>query len=134
MISGMSDNMSVVDKIRANAELVAGVAADELKTDVGYDEAGVRWLDAFIQRHHEKKDPELNRSLVSTLGSYLGECIIQTFGGSWAQVDGSWAVRFDERNAAFPFAKVAKQLDNGAEDSVLSFFTMTPILFKKKPE
>jgi hypothetical protein len=47
-----------------------------------------------------------------------------------ATVDGSWCVRFDEKNAVFPFAKVAKQLENGSVDSVLSFFTIIPIVFR----
>jgi hypothetical protein len=39
-------------------------------------------------------------------------------------------VRFDAKNAAFPFAKVAKQLENGSADSVLSFFTAIPMVFR----
>ena len=30
--------------------------------------------------------------------------------------EGSWCIRFDEKNAAFPFAKVAKQLENDSVD------------------
>lgn len=125
----MSDEMSLVEKIRANAEFVVVTAEEQLDEEVGYDESGVQWLDGYIQRQHEPGDPKIRRGLVSTLGSYLGECIIQSFGGEWANLDGTWGVRFDDRNAAFPFAKVAKHLENGASDSVLSFFTAIPLLF-----
>jgi hypothetical protein len=127
----MADDLPMVDRIRANAELVVSVAARQLGEAVWYDEAGVRWLDGYIQRQHEQGDPANRDGLVSTLGSFLGECIVRTFGGEWDEVDGSWCVRFDDRNGAYPFAKVAKQLDNGAEDSVLSFFTAIPVVFRR---
>lgn len=54
-------------------------------------------------------------------------------GSPWlvAGIDGSWCVRFDDHNAAYPFAKVGKQLEHGAEDSVLNFFTTIPVLFRR---
>ena len=128
----MADNLSMVDRIQANAQLVVTWARDHLDTEVGFDEAGVCWLDGYIQRQHELGNPADREGLVSRLGSYLGECIIESYGGAWAEVDGSWCVRFDERNAACPFAKVGKQLEDGAEDSVLSFFTLIPVLFPRR--
>ena len=127
----MPDDLPMVDRIRANAELVVSVAAKQLGEAVGYDEAGVRWLDGYIQRQHEQGDPAKRDGLVSTLGSFLGECIVRSFGGEWAEVDGSWCVRFDPRHAAYPFAKVGKHLEHGAEDSVLSFFTIIPVVFRR---
>lgn len=106
------------------------VARDQLGHELAFDEKAVRWLDEYIQRQHENGEPRNRDGLVNTLGSFLGECIIHSFGGAWALVDESWSVRFDETNAVFPFAKVAKQLENGSEDSVLSFFTLIPILFR----
>ncbi len=120
----------MVERIRANAELVVSLATQQLGETVGYDEAGVRWLDGYIQRQHEQGSPANRAGLVSTLGSFLGECIVRSFGGEWAEVDGAWCVRFDDRNATYPFAKVGKQLEHGAEDSVLSFFAAIPVLFR----
>ena len=122
---------SPLEQIRANAALVIRIASDQLGVTIGCDEAGVRWLDGYIQRQHEQGDPSTRDGLTSTLGSFLGECIIQGFGGAWAQDNGSWCVRFDDRNAAFPFAKVAKQLENGREDSVLAFYSLIPVLSKR---
>ena len=128
----MSDDLPMVDRIRANAELVVSVARDQLGEEVGYDEAGVRWLDEYIQLQHEQGNPANRDGLVSTLGSYLGECIIRSFGGAWAEVDGAWCVRFDDHNAAYPFAKVSKQLEHGAGDSLLSFFIIIPVVFRRQ--
>ncbi len=121
---------TAIDAIRSNAALVSSIARDQLGQDLAFDEAAVRWLDGYIDRQHHSGNPDNRDGLVSTLGSFLGECILHSFGGHWAMLDGSWCVRFDEKNAVFPFAKVAKQLENGSEDSVLSFFTVIPILFR----
>ena len=105
------------------------MARNDLDQDIGYDEAGVRWLDGYVQRLHERGDTELNAKLVSNLGSFLGECIIRSYGGVWAEIDGQWGVQFDERNAVYPFNKVSKQLESGSDDSVLSLLTTIPVLF-----
>jgi len=119
----------MIEKIRQNAQLVAATAENHLDTPVGYDREGVCWLDGYIQRQHEHGDPANREALVNTLGSYLGECIIAVYGGSWTHTEYGWGVAYDNGNAAFPFAKVAKQLENGAEDSVLSLFDSIPVLF-----
>ena len=118
----------MIEIIRANAEHIISLAHKHLGRNIGYDQSGVEWLDAYIQTLHNDSNPE-SEELISVLGSYLGECIIHTFGGHWAEIDGTWGVQFDSRNAAFPFSKVAKQLDHGAEDSVLNFFTAIPLIF-----
>jgi hypothetical protein len=118
-------------KIQANAELVRTVAKEQLGVDVGYDEAGVRWLDGYIARQHESASNELKNQLVNTLGSFLGECIRQTYGGQWASdpQSGTWCIQFSPGNNAYPFNKVRKQLHEGADDSVLPFFTAIAALF-----
>ncbi len=76
------------------------------------------------------------------LGSFLGECIIHCHGGEWRQDQFGWGIHFDDGNAAYPFAKVRKQFDNGIEgsDSILGFFSSVGVLFKaqitvsKKPK
>lgn len=118
--------------VETNAELVRSMARERLGQDVGFDESGVTWLDGFVQRMHESGDPDLRSALVSRLGSYLGKCIIETYGGRWARVDGVVCVAFDEENRAYPFAKMEKHLENGHEDSVHSFFTVLPLLFDTK--
>lgn len=71
------------------------LAAKQLHQTVGYSEAGVRWLDGYIQQQHEQGDAANREGLVSTLGSFLGECIIHNFGGQWADVEGFWCVLWD---------------------------------------
>jgi hypothetical protein len=124
------ESPQAIEFIRTNAALVVSVAREQLGQDLAFGEPSVRWLDGYIQRQHEAGDSANREGLVNTLGSFLGECVIRSFGGEWALVEGSWCVRFDEKNVAFPFAKVAKQLENGSEDSVLSFFRVIPVVFR----
>src|SRR4030095_11778686 len=101
----------------------------------GFDAPSVQWLEGFIERQRIREDvgPEFVSKMVSGLGSYLGECIVRSYGGQWALGNDGWRVQFDDKNAAFPFAKVQKQFANGkdAGDGVYGFFTAIPILFRR---
>lgn len=119
----------MIDRIRSNSELVISLARKNLGREVGFDRSGVQWLNSFLQQMHEAGTAP-SEKLISALGSYLGECIIACFGGQWGEMDGVWVVKFDDRNVAYPFAKVVKQLKYGAEDSVLGFFDATPLVFQ----
>jgi hypothetical protein len=119
----------MIDRIKQNAQLVVSIAEKQLDTKIAYDREGVAWLDGYIQRQHEHGDPKNHEGLINTLGSFFGECIIATYGGEWQQTEYGWSVTFANQNAAFPFAKVSKHLENGSEDSVLSMFDSIPVLF-----
>jgi hypothetical protein len=111
------------------------VAQETLEITVGYDEAGVRWLDGYIDRQRENGDPQVKERLLNTLGSYLGECVRQTFGGDWVQDPNyGWAVKVNEKLSVFPFAKVRKQLNSADGESVLAFFRAIPALMHGRPK
>ena len=104
-----------------------------------YDADSVKFIEGFIERNKGNFEKEESKGLINSLGSFLGQCIIENYGGQW-QVDndtGSVAVAFDDKNKAYPFAKVSKQFENGLEDSGSSFYTIIPSIFriekKKKP-
>ena len=115
--------------------------AETVKTqlNLNYDAESVKFLEGFIERNKGDLEKEEAKGLINSLGSFLGQCIIENYGGQW-QIDGetgSVAIAFDEKNKAFPFGKVSKQFENGLEDSVYSFYTVIPTIFKinkkKKP-
>lgn len=116
--------------ILANAELVRKVAHEQLGTPVQYDEAGVRWLDGYIDVLRGSASEETKAKLPSTLGSFLGECIRQTHNGRWVQdPEHGWMVKINESVSVYPFNKVGKQLANEDGDSVLGLFTaIAPML------
>jgi hypothetical protein len=131
--------MSIEEKIRANAQLAINTfgPASGLGTEFGYNRISVEWVEGFIERQRSRTDitPDKVARLVQVIGSYLGECVICTYGGVWRETNGSWGVFFDERDAVFPFNKVQKQFEKGLEsgDSVLGFFDLIDVVFFKEP-
>lgn len=130
----MSENLSPQEMIRANADLVLSVARKDYDPLVGFDAAGVRWLDGYIQGLVEQGNVDTSETLCDNLGSYLGICIIETHGGTWQDTEHGWAVVMDGDLAVFPFNKVLKHLTEGASDSVLSFFNGIPALIAHSRE
>lgn len=120
------------EQILANAELVRTVARGQLGTAVGFDEAGVRWLDRYIDGQRVGASESTKERLPNTLGSYFGECIRKSFGGTWIQDhEHGWAVQVNARITVFPFNKVRKQLTHSDGDSVLGLYTSIPALLKE---
>ena len=121
------------DAIKANAESVIAQLGPLSGMDFGYNVESVAWVDGFIENQRIRSDIDENevQGLVSTLGSFLGECIIRCYGGRWQNIKGEWCVSFDDKNAANPFGKVRKQFMHGQEDSTKKFFEMIPQLFKE---
>ena len=124
----MSENLSPLEMISANAYLVVAAAQDELGRDVGLDADGVRWLDGYVQRLHDQGGVDEPEALCDRLGAFLGECIIQAYGGRWQEDEHGWAILLAGDLAVYPFNKTYKHLAYGAEDSVLSLFNSIPAL------
>src|SRR5690349_5929013 len=108
--------------------------AETVRTQLNlkYDAASVKFIEGFIERNKSSFSKEESRGLINSLGAFLGQCIIKNYGGKW-QVDkdnDSFAIAFDDKNKAYPFAKVSKQFNNGLEDSVYSFYNVIPSVFK----
>jgi len=115
--------------------------ADSVKTQLKlkYNAESIKFLEGFIERNKANFNQEDAKGLINSIGSFLGQCIIENYGGHWERDSetGIVAVDFDDKNKAFPFAKVSKQFENGLEDSIYSFYTIIPTIFKldkmKKP-
>jgi hypothetical protein len=135
MLPQSGNKVTPEDKIRENAQLLINRISQppELKSHFGYNHESVKWLDGFIERERSRRDINTvgTAKLIQVLGSYLGECVIHTYGGTWREQKGEWGVFFDDSNSVFPFNKVLKQFRNGREDSILSFFEIIALVFKK---
>ena len=123
------------DKILANSQLFVQFARETLGVNASYDAVGVRWLDEYIESQ-QGLPGETKVKLVNTMGSYFGECIRQTYGGSWTldHETGSWGIRISDRLTVFPFAKVHKHFEGRDGDSVLGLFTAIPSMLRPAPE
>ena len=121
------------EQIRANAEMVVQELRPLSGIDFGYTQESVEWLQGYIERMRnsgEFDSVDFKNKLISVFGSFLGECIVRCYGGMWKQHESGWCVAFNDDNMAFPFAKVAKQMDYGLEDGIASFFRAIPTIFK----
>lgn len=106
-----------------NAHLVAQ------KLNLRFDSPSVQLLEQFIESQRAQSF-EIKTSLTQTLGCFLGECIIQTYGGSWQYDDhGHLGVYFDPDNAVFPLERVREQFEQGLDASVYRFYTLIPQVF-----
>jgi hypothetical protein len=117
--------------IRGNSALVieelgpiSGIA------DFGYGPESVAWVDGYIERQRQRmSNPDAVSSLVSVLGSYLGEAIIAAAGGAWdVHERDEIGIRFPAGDWCFPFSKVAKQFASGVSEggeSILSFYNVS---------
>ncbi len=154
------EDMTQEEKIKANAQLVIeglGPAATELD-DFGLNRESVEWVDGYIERQRKRGGSKAEiESLVSVIGSFLGECIIQNYGGKWGEFDGHWGIMFSERppdmpmaeeiitqteeealseactlQAVFPFSKVFKQFQQGHKggESIIAFYDLLGPMLK----
>jgi hypothetical protein len=125
------------ETIRENAKTAVNRfgSLSKLGAEFGYNHQSVAWVEEFIEHQRLQKDitGDDAEELVQLIGSYLGECVIHTYGGAWREYDGTWGVFFNDSDAAFPFSKVRKQFDNGVSggDSILSFFEVIPQVIRK---
>jgi hypothetical protein len=116
--------------IEKNIELVqTRLLAEQSIAPDAWAEA-VAYLDGFIDRYRDGSDKTDFGALPSVIGSYLGEALVRTYGGQWIEQDGRPGVKLESGITAFPFAKAAKQFEDGEGDSINSFFTVIPALEK----
>ena len=113
-----------VEKIRASAEKFRKSMLQYTGKALGYDQAGVEWLDGYIARNRaELKD---NHAALSAGGAFFGECLREKWGGRWFGGDGApWALQVDENLVVFPFTKLMKHLEDitgEAGDSLIGMF------------
>ena len=145
--------MTTEEKIRANAQLVVeGLGeASGMGEEFGYNRESVEWVEGYIERQRKRGGSKAEiESLVQVIGSFLGECIVRTYGGKWREYEGQLGIIFSENvptdapveeitqteeellsggstlHAVFPFSKVGKQFQQGrdAGESILGFFDL----------
>ncbi|HKS11042.1 MAG TPA: hypothetical protein VJS13_15945 [Pyrinomonadaceae bacterium] len=118
--------------IRANAEMVVQELRPLSGIDFGYTHESVKWLEGYIERLRtsgEFDDVETKHKLMSVFGSFLGECMVRCYGGTWKEHgEGDWGVAFANGTMAFPFGRVRKQMDDGLSEGITSFFSAIPAI------
>lgn len=114
-------------RIRANAALTIEKLSELRGEAFCYDLASVTFLEGYLERLRQSDLAETTRdNLVSVLGSYLGEALLDQAAGAWVETEFGPAVRFANGAQAFPLSKIRKLFDNGLEagDSIASFYAV----------
>ena len=109
------------------------VELQQAKLETVCNKSGLQRVEEFL----ESKSEAEQQQYVLKVGAYLGNCIIESYGGEWIEYEpGIWGIKLSEKNFVFPIGKVQKFVDDPTGDSFSSFYAMIPIVFKldiKKP-
>jgi len=89
---------------------------------IGFDAAGVRWLDRYIEDTWQHLDTAFADEFVQLMGCFYGEILIATFGGSWVWSHDRLGVLTPGLGYTFPFAAIAKQLQFGQSASIATSY------------
>lgn len=103
------------------------------KLHIEFNEEGVKYLEGFIERIKSQFSKEDSDGIINTCGAFLGQCIINNYGGKWMYDENNRiAIAFDNNNLIYPISKTRKQFENGLEDSIYSMYSTIPHVFKLK--
>ena len=116
-------------------ERAAVVFKQYFDIELNKDEAAIKDLSNFINEYRNKFDKEAENAWYQLIGAFLGQTIISVYGGRWIEIESSSAcIELNDGSICFPFDKVAKQMENGQEDSIHYYFNfITEILNKELP-
>jgi hypothetical protein len=110
------------------ASLTAAAEAVRQQLQVNaFDAAAVERLAEFIEGQRPTLKAADRQGVVMALGCFLGQCLVQTYGGTWAQgPDGTTGVGINQTSFFNPFYRISQQLDKGQPESVAAFFASIP--------
>lgn len=108
--------------LRAAAEAVR----QQLQVNA-FDAAGVQRLNDFIEAERVSLQGEGREGVIKALGCFLGECLVQTYQGTWAAgPDDTTGVGLHNKLFFNPFYRVEQHMTHGAAESVAGFFLQLP--------
>lgn len=119
----------------SDIEKLAGALNIELqmeKIEPICSEIGLQQVEKFLESKSEHEQTEY----ILKVGSYLGECIIKSYGGEWVEHEpGIWGIKLSENNLVFPIGKVRKFVNDPTGESFSSMYEIIPVVFElnKKP-
>lgn len=92
-----------------------------------FDASAVQRLADFIEEQRTIIKPAEREGVITALGCFLGQCLIDTYRGEWAAgVDGTTGIGINGNTFFNPFYRVAQQLVHGLPESVAVFFAQVP--------
>jgi hypothetical protein len=127
------------DQIKLNAQFVIDRFGPQSGVkNFGCNDESIAYLDGFISRQIGvvNKDSQTFDRFVSLFGSFLGECIVTTYGGTWVVKDSGIHIEISNQEFLYitqPFQKVAQRIKVGDEESLLVYYSdVLPVVLGKK--
>ena len=128
LLTSPSHSASQLDQIKANAKFVAERFGPQSEvSSFGCNTESVAYLDKFISRQIRtvRKDQQSQERFTGLFGSFLGECVVALYGGTWVEskdgihieVPGNGLVHFVQ-----PFQKVSRRIQIGESESLENYF------------
>jgi hypothetical protein len=106
-------------------------AAEAVRQQLGatsFDATAVQLLASFIEGQRRILSAAEKQGVITALGCFLGECLVQTYNGTWAQgPDGTTGVGINQASFFNPFFRVSEHFEKGNAESVVDFFAAVPI-------
>lgn len=91
--------------------------------DFDYDRKSVDFLSDVLDKKGRGYSEQAKNVLPTLWGSYLGDALIKTYGGSWVIMgDGSYGVKLKNEQLLFPITRVGKHINSGPEYAILAMF------------
>ena len=106
----------------------------------GCNDASFAYIDGFLSRQADTLNASQQTSdrVVSLIGSFLGQCVVQVYGGRWVSSGTGLAVEVKTPRHVHrvqPFDKVAKRLRDGDSESLVTYYRdLLPTVFGNQPE
>lgn len=126
----MATDEETIAEIKRTAETVFEMLA-ESGAPAEYGVEALRWLEQLLLKLRGTLDKEGMATYANAVGSFLGECMCRTYGGTWVKKNDNWGVSLGNgRLVLLPFSKVFALFYGGAEDSFVGMFTLIPRLLE----
>ena len=132
---------STLLKLNQLEEKTVNIFKEHFDIDLNKNRESIKYLSEFIAVNSNKFEPEEQEAWLNLIGAFLGQTIINIYGGKWIEIDTSnaYELNFESSNpcielhdgsVCFPFDRVQKQFEN-VEDSIYSYFIFFATYLKR---
>lgn len=83
-----------LEELQRVVDLLVHKMEDDFDLELDYHPRSIRYMDAILTEVQRSGRP-LTPSLFLSIGGYVGETIVRTYGARWSELDGNLAVQLD---------------------------------------
>lgn len=110
----------LIDSAKQKSDLFAQLFSAEAGFALNYSYDSVSFLD-HVTKLDWVVDGEVDKFTI-LFGSFLGEAIINQYGGDWVIVNGQQAIQINMEFYTFPYDKIYRSIKGGASEKIIEYF------------